>query len=147
MCESDGSFSAPRSSTGAIAGTPTTTGVSNFFARVTDSEGITDDQALSIEVFDNPVVTTSVLDPVTVGQSVSTSVAASHGTEPYSWDISAGALPAGVSLGQATGDITGTPTSAGQATFTVRVTDDNGLVNTTSDGFTFTFTITTSPLC
>ena len=45
------------------------------------------------------------------------------GTAPYTWAISSGSLPAGLSLNTSTGAITGTPTTAGTSSFTVRVTD------------------------
>lgn len=45
------------------------------------------------------------------------------GTAPYAFAISAGALPAGVSLNASTGALTGTPTVSGQYSFTIRVTD------------------------
>lgn len=47
-----------------------------------------------------------------------------NGTKtPFSWTISAGTLPAGLSLGASTGTISGTPTCTGPSDFTVRVTD------------------------
>ena len=51
---------------------------------------------------------------------------ASGGTTPYSWSIPAGLLPPGLALDPATGIISGTPTTAGIFSFTVRVTDDAG---------------------
>ena len=41
----------------------------------------------------------------------------------YSWTISAGALPAGLSLDAATGAITGTPAAIGSSSFTITVAD------------------------
>jgi len=72
-----------------------------------------------------PVVTirTSALPNGQAGAPYGTVFAASGGTTPYNWTISAGALPAGVSLNASTGQITGTPSAAGTSTFTAKVTD------------------------
>ncbi|MDI1463405.1 fibronectin type III domain-containing protein [Catellatospora sp. KI3] len=48
------------------------------------------------------------------------------GTSPYTWSVSAGSLPDGISLAPATGVLSGTPTVAGSFSFTVRVTDAVG---------------------
>ncbi|MHC4713671.1 MAG: putative Ig domain-containing protein, partial [Planctomycetota bacterium] len=113
------------SSTGEISGTPTTGGTSNFTVRVTDSQtpADTDDQALSIYVPDDLVVTTSSLPDGTVGVPYSETLAASGGVTPYSWAVVSGSLPAGLSLNSTTGEISGTPTSEETANFTVEVTD------------------------
>lgn len=50
------------------------------------------------------------------------------GTEPYTWAITSGALPSGLSFNTSTGEITGTPTEIESSTFTVEVTDDDGTV-------------------
>ncbi len=50
---------------------------------------------------------------------------AQGGTPPYQWTLSAGQLPAGLSL-DAAGIVTGTPTALGSFTFTVRATDSIG---------------------
>ncbi len=44
----------------------------------------------------------------------------------YLWSIEAGTLPAGLTLHNCSGAITGTPTQSGQFTFTVRATDGSG---------------------
>lgn len=46
-------------------------------------------------------------------------------TAPYSWSVSAGALPPGLAL-QPNGQLFGTPTATGTSTFTVRVADATG---------------------
>ncbi len=115
------------SAAGAITGTPTGSGMSNFTARVTDAAGATDDQALSI-VINLPVsVATSSLPGATQGVFYSTTLAAADGTSPFSWSISLGTLPAGLSLGGMGGNaILGTPTGSGTSNFTVQVTDAAG---------------------
>ena len=71
------------------------------------------------------IITTSSLPGGTVNQSYSQQVDASGGTGTYSWSVSSGTLPAGLSINFANGRISGTPTTAGTSTFTVRVTDNS----------------------
>lgn len=52
------------------------------------------------------------------------------GTGPYTFAISAGALPGGLSLNASTGAVTGTPTTPGQYSFTIRVTDNVAATDT-----------------
>ncbi len=128
-------------STGAITGTPSAGGTANFTAQATDSVGVSDTQALSILVQDGPAITTSSLAAVTVGQAVSTSLASSGGVNPYTWSIASGALPAGITLDPSTGALTGTPTTAGTATFTAQVSDSNGRDDTQA----LTWTVNAAP--
>jgi hypothetical protein len=67
-------------------------------------------------------VVTSALPDATVGASYSQTLSASGGVLPYTWAITTGSLPAGLSL-SSSGAITGTPSSPGSSTFTVEVTD------------------------
>jgi hypothetical protein len=67
-------------------------------------------------------VVTSALPGATVGASYSQTLSASGGVLPYTWAITTGSLPAGLSL-SSSGAITGTPSSPGSSTFTVEVTD------------------------
>ena len=48
------------------------------------------------------------------------------GTAPFTWSVSAGTLPPGLTLAPSTGAITGTPTAAGTFNFTVTVVDSTG---------------------
>jgi len=48
------------------------------------------------------------------------------GVPPYTWAVTSGTLPAGLTLSAATGDLTGTPTVSGTSTFSVGLTDTNG---------------------
>ncbi len=67
-----------------------------------------------------------------VGVAYSDQLTVTGGTSPYTWSVSAGTLPPGVTLGAATGLLSGTPTTAGTYAFTVRVTDHSGLSDTES---------------
>lgn len=53
-------------------------------------------------------------------------LSATDGVMPYTWSITAGALPAGLNINASTGAISGTPSVVGSSTFTVQATDANG---------------------
>ncbi|MHC4714654.1 MAG: putative Ig domain-containing protein, partial [Planctomycetota bacterium] len=136
------------SSTGEISGTPTTGGTSNFTVRVTDSQtpADTDDQALSIYVPDDLVVTTSSLPDGTVGVAYSETLAASGGVTPYSWAVVSGSLPAGLSLNSSTGEISGSPTTEGTSNFTVEVTDSQAPADSDQQALSITINPAVDPL-
>jgi large repetitive protein len=68
----------------------------------------------------------------TTGTAYSQTASASGGTAPYSYSVSAGALPTGLSLGSSTGAIFGTPTASGSFSFTLTATDANGATGSAS---------------
>ena len=70
-------------------------------------------------------VSTTSLPAATIGQAYSATLAATGGTSPYTWSVTSGTLPAGLSLNASTGVISGTPTSPGTASFTAGVTDSS----------------------
>lgn len=70
-------------------------------------------------------ITTTTLPDGTVNNVYNQSVQATGGVTPYTWNISAGSLPDGLSINPNTGAITGTPTTAGTSNFTVQVTDSH----------------------
>jgi hypothetical protein len=74
-------------------------------------------------------VTTASLPGGTIGVAYQQTLAASGGSGGNIWTLTAGAVPAGLSLGT-DGSITGTPTAAGTATFTVQVKDSSGTTAT-----------------
>jgi len=122
------------SATGVISGKPNHPGTYNFTVKVTDSSvpAHAATQALSITVLPM-TITTSSLKSGKAHTFYSTTLVASGGTTPRTWAVTSGALPAGLHLSTA-GTISGTPTTPGSSSFTVRVTDAAG--NTATASFT-----------
>lgn len=131
--------------TGRISGTPTIMGTTNFTVQVTDSAAtpVSATQSLSITIANGLIVTTTLLPNGSLNVVYSTMLQAAGGTTPYSWSITSGSLPAGLSLNARTGEISGAPVASGTSNFTVQVTDS--APNTASATQSLSITIT-SPL-
>ena len=87
------------------------------------------------------LIVTNTVTAGTVGVGYSMTLTASGGSASgYSWSLSAGALPAGLALSSA-GVIAGTPTAAGNFSFTAKVTDSSA--NTASAALSMTVTAAT----
>jgi len=84
------------------------------------------------------VSTTSLADG-SVGTAYSQTLTATGGTAPYTWTVATGTLPAGLNL-SAAGTISGTPTAAGTASFTVSVTDSAAPAATATRALTLNVT-------
>ena len=113
---------------GQIAGTPYIQGSYAFAVQVMDASmparSDTRNFTLKVGTAPDPLrISTSTVGPATVGTAYSATLAATGGTTPLTWSLSAGSLPAGLSLEGTSGRISGTPTAAGSYDFTVRVTD------------------------
>ena len=113
-------YQAPASITGAVFATLTATSVADptKYASVTLTANGT------------PTILPPVLFPANENVPYTTYIRAAGGTGPFTWTISAGALPAGLTLSGSTAAataITGTPTTLGPSSFTVTLTDAAGL--------------------
>lgn len=123
------------SSTGAVSGTPTAAGTSNFTIQVADSASATAQKSFSITI-NPPGLTLTVVSSlpsakVGVNYSQKLPVSASGGTPPYSWTLSAGSVP-GLSFDPVGVALNGAPTTAGTYNLTVQVKDAAGLSATAS---------------
>ncbi len=103
----------------------------------------------TVELYDAKlrfVITTppGVLPPGLLGTTYSQPLNVNGGTPAYTWSVVSNSLPAGLSLNSTTGVIAGLPTTAQTATFSVNVTDQNGLVATKSFSLTINGAATNS---
>lgn len=119
------------STNGVLSGSPITAGTNTFTVQVTDSLSATANKQFTLIIAATaPGITTATALPNgTVGTAYSQTLAATGGTSPYAWALSAGTLPGGVMLNSA-GIISGTPTNSGTFNFTVGLTDAAGLTAT-----------------
>jgi hypothetical protein len=116
------------SASGVISGTPTAAGPFSFTVTATESgnSSLTGSQVYALTV----AAPTITLTPTTLPAGevgvlyASQTITASGGISPYTYSISSGALPAGLTL-STTGALSGTPTASGTFTFTVRATDSS----------------------
>ena len=117
--------------TGVIAGTPTgSAGTSSFSVQVKDAAGHTAQQPLTIVVNPAPMISPATLAPATQTESYSQafSVSPGTGTAPFAW--SATGLPSWLTFTAATATLSGTAV-AGSYSFTIKVTDVNGVATST----------------
>ena len=103
---------------------PRLPGSFSFTVKVTDNASNTASKQFSIAVAAGLTITTApVLPNGAIGATYSQALAAVGGATPYSWSITQGALPGGVTLDPSSGVIAGTPAASGYFNFTVNVTD------------------------
>ena len=115
------------SATGQITGTPTKPGIYNMLIRATDSttpSAQTCDQPLSLAVDSTLSITSPSLPDGTQGVQYTDTLTALNGLQPYTWTVTGGALPDGLSL-LLSGTIVGVPTKAGTFHVTIQATDSS----------------------
>ena len=127
------------SSAGLLSGTPTTTGTSVFTITATDANGCTGFRVYTIRI--NPAACPSLtilpatLPNAALGAPYSQPITASGSTpDTYTYTVTAGTLPPGLALAPLTAvktvTLSGTPTTAGNYSFTITATDVNGCPGT-----------------
>jgi hypothetical protein len=122
-------------STGVISGKPTATGAFKITATVKDSASHTASDSLALTVAATTqalTITTGTLAAAVDGTEYSAPMTATGGTPAYTWSITAGKLPAGLTLAATTGIISGKPTATGTSSFTATVTDNSSPAQTKS---------------
>jgi len=89
-----------------------------------------------------PVANTGIL-----GEFFSATIVATGGTPPYTYAVTSGAFPSGVTLDSATGVISGIPLVAGSYSYTVTVTDSLGFTASVGAPCPLTISISPPPFC
>ena len=113
-------------STGVITGIPSTVATSTFSINVRDSASVNASQSCSIATSAAVLPAVSVSCPANSAQAnvaYNSLLIASGGTRVYTFSISFGGLPPGLTLSASTGAISGTPAGAGFSSFGVSVRD------------------------
>jgi hypothetical protein len=112
---------------GRVTGATELVGTFPYTITATDVRGatVTEEKTLLVLRLPATIALDDTLADGMVGDAYTGTVAASGGTEPYIYAVTSGALPAGLTLAS-NGAVTGTPTTAETAAFTVTATDANG---------------------
>jgi len=107
---------------GVLAGTPLVAGNYTFTIGVTDAVKFHTSTAFTLKIASALLITTPPLGPGTAGMPYDAQFFANLGVPPYTFAVTAGALPTGLSM-TAAGALSGTATAAGTFNFTITVTD------------------------
>lgn len=110
--------------TGFIAEQYTAVDLTTDFAGT--SNGVGFGGVLVMTVTPTPTAACPTPNVLSVGTFYSLTIPVSGGTPPYTFALTAGSLPPGMSLNTSTGVISGTPTTIGEYDWTIRITDSNG---------------------
>ena len=127
----------------------------------TDGSGADGSGATGTDIEGNPIPTSITILSTSIDQafngvlySFTVLTDAPQGTGfSYTWSVSSGSMPSGLSLDTTTGIISGTPTALGEFTFTLTVvddqngsTDDQAYTTTVGAGVPTSFSLSTIPI-
>ncbi|MGH9847516.1 MAG: putative Ig domain-containing protein, partial [Blastocatellia bacterium] len=112
---------------GVLSGAPSATGTFNFTIRAGDDNGCVGTRAYTVVISCAGISLNpgSPLPNGLQGAAYNQTITASGGASPYTYAVTTGALPAGLSIAPGTGAISGTPTANGTSNFTITATDSS----------------------
>jgi hypothetical protein len=117
---------------------PTVTSNTSATVTATSQADTTKSATATVTITPPPVtVTTTSLSNATAGAAYSNSLTATGGTTPYSWSLSSGTLPSGITI-QSSGSLSGTAAKTGTYNISVEVTDSSSPKLTASQSLTLT---------
>jgi len=125
------------STAGVLSGMPTAGGTFKFTVQVGDSAQPqkTATAEFSLKVTSTPlIITTKALPRTNLGTSFSATLTAIGGVPPYTWTVSSGQLPAGVTL-SSSGVLSGTPSAPGTYPLHLRVADSSSTPQVTTGAY------------
>jgi hypothetical protein len=118
-----------------VLGTPTASGTASFTVEVQDRNDRAASASFQLSVRDGLTVTSSALPDAYTDTAYAHSLSAAGGQPPYTWALVQGSLPSGLRLLDS-GALSGTSSTSGTASFTVRVTDADRHTDTRSVSLT-----------
>jgi hypothetical protein len=133
---SSGLYTAPATVPASGVDTVTATSNANSTKKGTATVKVTSGSNSTLSVATNSLHLAYIEQPYTAV------LTGAGGAAPYTWSVSAGALPSDLSLDSTTGQLTGTPTAGGSSSVTFTATDANNATASKS----FTFTVFEQPL-
>jgi hypothetical protein len=116
-------------------------GFSDYYDTGNNRLYVSDAGNARVLVFDFARITTGPLGSASVGSSYNQPIVVTGDQGTKAFAITAGSLPAGLTLNATSGVISGTPTTLGVSSFTLAVTDDNGIVGSYTDSKNYSLTI------
>jgi hypothetical protein len=123
---------------GTISGTTTAIEADTFTVTATDSNGCTGSKEYALQVNACLSINPATLPNDTVGKAYSQIITATGGTAPYSFTVSSGALPTGITLSPS-GVLSGSGTEVGTFNFSITVSDTFGCFAAQSYSMTTTY--------
>ena len=121
-----------KKTTGVLSGTPKAASTTTLTFEVSDSARPANvaTKTLTLVIVAIPLaITTNSLPSGTVKKNYRATLTASGGVGAYTWSITSGVLPAGLSLKSSTGLISGIPRAASTTALTFEVTDSASPAN------------------
>jgi hypothetical protein len=112
-----------------VSGTPTALGTFSFTVQVKDSftpQQIATSTLITMKVVNLKINTAFLPNAINAQPGYVATLSSFGGTAPLTWSVITGSLPVGLVLNASTGVISGTPTTTGPASFTLKLADSTG---------------------
>lgn len=116
---------------GTLTGTPAATGVFNFVVTVTDANGCSASAPYTVHInCADMTLQPEALPDLVPNSAYDATLSVSGGASPYTFAVTSGSLPPGLTLDANTGEISGTTANSGNFQFTITATDAAGCTAT-----------------
>ncbi|MGZ3890227.1 MAG: putative Ig domain-containing protein, partial [Mucilaginibacter sp.] len=121
-------------SDGTITGIPATNGTVSLSVKVTDAVAANVTQSFTLTVDNTPSIVVAPLNIIDakVGTGYKKTFRGLGGHGHYTYSVTSGALPTGLTLNSTSGTLTGTPSASGNSSFTLTATDHWGFTGNTA---------------